>query len=115
MPTTVVVNGSLDNALLAGILKQRLGTKYSIEIDPRGRGVKVIESSTKAAYTRIRPVKEGGGSQVQIWGQVPSAGARLALVIPLGIPLIYMQLVAARPVVDDVRQALEQGPDNAGP
>lgn len=109
MPTTVVVKGPLDNARLAQILKERLGTKYSIEVDPRGRGVKVIESPTKAAYTRIRPSKGGEGSNVQVWGQVPSQGARLLGTTLLGIPLIYMQLVGARPVVDDVRDALERG------
>src|SRR5450631_570015 len=112
MPTTVLVKGPLDNARLAELLKERLGAKYAVEIDPRGRGVKVIQSSTKAAYTRIRPAKEGDGSNVQIWGQVPSQGARLLGTVLLGIPLIYMQLVGARPVVDDVRDALEQGAEH---
>jgi hypothetical protein len=107
MPTTVAMSDQLDNAQLAQLLEKRLGTKYTIEVDPRGRGVKVIESSTKAAYTRIRPAKDGAHSNVQIWGQVPSQGARLLGTVLLGIPLIYMQLVGARPVVDDVCEALK--------
>jgi hypothetical protein len=108
MPTTVAMSGQFDNAQLAHLLKERLGTKYSIGVDPRGRGVKVIQSSTKAAYTRIRPAKDGGRVNVQIWGQVPSQGMRLLGTVLLGIPLIYMQLVGARPVVEDVREALQR-------
>jgi hypothetical protein len=71
----------------------------------------VIASPVKAASVKLKQKPGSGETVIQVIGNQPSAGTRLALTIPLAIPKLYTDLIACKPIVNDVLQALESSPE----
>src|SRR6266480_7108961 len=91
----------LDADQVGELLRTRVGEKYTVEPGPTGCW-RVRESNMKGANVKVKPRPGTGETTVTIWGSVPSTGLRLLFALCFVVPVIYMQQVGARPVVQDV-------------
>jgi hypothetical protein len=118
MPKVLLPNykPELEPEAVGRVLEQQLGGKYEIEPMPDARFVdfKVYPSEWKGAMVRLKQDQKGERTMILVNGRVPHIWARLALVIIVWFPLVYADLVASRPVVDDVMNALQSSPELTG-
>jgi hypothetical protein len=95
----------LDADQVAALLRERVGEKYTVEPGPTDCW-RVRESAVKGANLKVKPRPGTGETTVTIWGSVPSTEIRILAALCFVVPLIYMQLVGSRSVVQDVERML---------
>jgi hypothetical protein len=105
----------LDDADVRRILEQRFAGKYEIRPSRSKRvACLVCASDWKGAVVALRQKPDEEQTVVMVFGQVPSVWARIALVVIVWFPLLYMQTIGSRPVAQDVIHAIETSPELGG-
>jgi hypothetical protein len=105
-------NASIDADQVGAVLERTLGNRYELRrANTPNTDWFVIASPVKAASVKLKQKPGSGETVIQVIGNQPSAGTRLALTILLALPKLYTDLVACKPIVNDVVQALESSPE----
>ena len=105
-------NPTLEPADIGKVLERQFAGKYQIEpSSSRFLDFKVYPSEWKGAAVRLKQDPQQQQTVIMVNGSVPHGWARLALVAIVWLPLLYADMIASRPVVEDVVNALETSPE----
>jgi hypothetical protein len=108
-------NPTLEPADIGRLLERQFAGKYQIEpSSSRFIDFKVFPSEWKGAVVRLKQDSEQKTTVIVVNGRVPHVWARLALVVIVWFPLVYADMIASRPVVKDIVNALETSPELGG-
>lgn len=112
---TLPHNPELQPEQVLEVVQRQLGGKYQFRpSNARFVDFWVFPSEWKGASVRLKQKPDKQQTTILVYGNAPSLWARLALVAIIWAPLLYVQLVAARPVVNDVVNAIETSPELRG-